>query len=768
MTVLRSIVRRLCPSFILPSSSSSSPSSSVHLPTDDHGGESGKGGNDGKREDADNEEDIIKEEEKDDSNDEENNDLLTGPRPSFTNTRQVMLSSRSSFLHLPSISPVSPKHTKKNKKLSLSPTYTIPSSLQRPSTAPSTPTTSSPRLLRSLSRFNVAGPSTPSLPLPRLSFSNSPNSKAGHGRYTATAMREEDDNITPPLSFCSKEVAEDPFARVCPSPEFSRPSTSSRSYSASAATSPTTSRTPSARRRASSKSPMLSGQLGKSAPRPSTAPGLASYSSSSKIALSSAPSSCTAGLQIASNDYAGKVQDPFRADSIALTSSMKQGKMTRPALAPLSTTNATSSSYTFDQSYPQSLFLSSSPSSPDLVSTFSSSYSSVRSAFSDDTFTTLDTVVTSNVSNEGGIGYGAMGRMRSNANTMDMDDIAPLLEKDPITSSPVMQDGFFHTAAPALPSSLPPSNERITPSPDDKMKKDGKAKMLLGMPSLKHFPSSPIIFHETSSSSATSTPKLEKEEDETIPNEIVQRGFEAQERLRSKHSIRPAHVHSRFIEELHEDPLFALNAEDASTPHSMNTPSSVHGSGRLDLGVKGTILPACRRSFTAPPAFMSTVAASTLDPLSSDCIITDSISAHPIEEEGEEGSAAILASEVSSSSATSTTSTTTDYANSHFAFTQSSYDLVLSYGGEERTAIPLPQTSWFPEPPPFATCTLLTASDSRKDGRKTTGGTATAAAGAAGRQSQNRMGRTMIWNEVLGKARPRISEMAIGYPLKRD
>lgn len=137
-----------------------------------------------------------------------------GPRPSFAHTRHLMLSSRSSFLDLSSTRPPTMKDknnkSKKNinKKLSFSPSLYG----SRPQTAPPSTPTPSPRLLNSLSRY---GPSSPALPLPRLSFSATPPRQHGNRKQsgqlgTRNDIREREMVMTPPLSFCSKAVAEDP------------------------------------------------------------------------------------------------------------------------------------------------------------------------------------------------------------------------------------------------------------------------------------------------------------------------------------------------------------------------------------------------------------------------------------------------------------------------------------------------------------------------------------------------------------------------------
>lgn len=382
--------------------------------------------------------------------------------------------------------------------------------------------------------------------------------------------------------------------------------------------------------------------------------------------------------------------------------------------------------------------------------------------------------------------------MRSNAIAIgrkEEENNAPLLSYH---SRSIMQHGFFEDQT---SKKLPSSSTVIDTSPSSKMKKnDGKAKMLLGMPiesAMNTDHSKVKENHINDNADRRQCVKIEDEENDSIPDEVVLRGIEAQdERLKSKTSLRfnnrPAHVHSRFIEDLlHEENSLLASSPSASNGDNGNSSfvssfvthqtSAFTKDQFSDIGLrmKDATFPVCKRSFTAPAAVLrDSQGLPTLDPFSSDFKITDPIQV-PQQEEDENKITA------GNESTTDSTASLTDYANRHISFTQSTYDLVLHYGGEERTAIPLPRMSWFPEPPPFAPCTLLTSSSpklspatssflsssaplfSARRKKSSVGPSASSSASAAIIQPA----RSALWNGMFKGRNGGIEKVSIGYPL---
>lgn len=459
------------------------------------------------------------------------------------------------------------------------------------------------------------------------------------------------------------------------------------------------SRPPSSARRHASAKPSLHHLNKSSSIRPSTAPSLSFHEGS--------------GTTTPAKEFVQEVQN--RPSLAPLTLSFTP-------FSPASTVSSPSNGYVVSVSNDMISPLNMkpnlpSPTSPDLSSTFSSSFSSVRSHFSDTTCTTVDTVTTSTMSNEGpnasskGRSAPGSGRTRSNTNTMNLfNDFEASLSQQGFpnsfstfsSSSTSPRQEMFAIKQSSLDymplqSSRSPSNDR------------GKAKMLLDMP-LQRLSSIP---HQGMTEIKENNDPFQDslEEDDEIPDEVIIRGLEAQERLKT---LRPAHSASKFIEDLGDD-ILARKA-------SMDFSKAVNG---LYVGGVMKKLPSCKRSFTAPPT-----------------ILEQSSSAYP-----SNGNQRAELHDIHDAE------DVTSYANRHISFSQSTYDLNLFYeGGKYETAFPLPSMSWFPEPP-LSYHSSTSSSPLLQKGKDGQGKLLSSI-------SSIPMGN---WREI-GRARRKIKKVSIGYP----
>lgn len=301
---------------------------------------------------------------------------------------------------------------------------------------------------------------------------------------------------------------------------------------------------------------------------------------------------------------------------------------------------------------------------------------------------------------------------------------------------------------------------------------DGRAKMLLSLPhrmsSLPHCQSS--VQDATSSiSEAEST-----QQEDVIPHAVMVRGLEAQERLKC---LRPAHSASRFI----EDFLPLLPGGDKGDGTHLFQPHVSYDCKKA---------PACKRSFTAPASMghfqpSEEYASSALllrgatrpgtpMPLASYVSGTNtnaSASSSRIEglhltssfsDDGEDDKEEINEEEEENEG-----ESIADYANRIISFSQSTYDLG---DGQSRssTTIPLPQISWFPEPPlssfPNNASTSMSQMMPQKNRKnKSNLGKRPSTAPSTTMENGSKMGGWSV--NLIGRGRPKINKGVIGYPV---
>lgn len=293
--------------------------------------------------------------------------------------------------------------------------------------------------------------------------------------------------------------------------------------------------------------------------------------------------------------------------------------------------------------------------------------------------------------------------------------------------------------------------------------------------------------------SATIEKKEDPFSDEAgVPDLIVRRGLEAQERLKC---IRPAHSASRFVEDLlhnadgveqsmNQDPK-SINNEttqtvDDSTFYDHFQPKPRFTGGRSFPTTKRSVTaPAAVSSFfsttkkdrtmkndkqvnqsnscTPTPSGPSTPRCETISNVSPFDILNTVISQEDIKSEQEEEGKNSKRGKNQSNRRSSLI--ITDY-NRHINFSQ--FDLRLdNYGDEDNdrltTSIPLPQMSWFPEPTTLCSSSNLShfklkVSDNgkkKKNERPTT--------------SDGISYKKMSWN-LIGRGKGKVSKNTIGYP----
>lgn len=395
-----------------------------------------------------------------------------------------------------------------------------------------------------------------------------------------------------------------------------------------------------------------------------------------------------------------------------------------------------------------------SPSSPDL-SYFSSSFSSTRSGFTDASFSTADTVTTCTVSSESG-GKGSAGRRHNGRNQSDM----------------FVMDIFGETSSPL--STFSPAygtHKRSTTIEEDN------------------------LFAEEAG----------------VPDAIVKRGIEAQERLKY---LRPAHTASKFVEDLRrsQDSSTAGSSQLGSTAESTvnqseNTPVVVSSDAFYEhfkphLRFAGRGQPSCRRSFTAPASLASSSSfftsafgrkEQTLKHHRSgnqihSCTPTPSGPSTPQGDMHSSISPFELLNKViaqedekditgnGEESYEGNTSSSLDHFNHGISFTQSTFDLRLDYGDGIRTSIPLPQMSWFPEPPPSSSPPLHQRVSTSSFSLSNKLPFSSKNNGSIVNKKNNMMikrpatsdgidGKKLSGWSLMGRGKPKIGKSSIGYPV---
>lgn len=490
-----------------------------------------------------------------------------------------------------------------------------------------------------------------------------------------------------------------------------------------------------------------------------------------------------------------------------------------------------------------------SPSSPD-ASYFSSSFSSTRSGFTDSSFTTVETVTTCTLSSEGGGRTGSAerpqrrqkkGRDDYQLNTFDMDifGIPSRMQNTHTPASFRREESKQKESTYQQPISVANTLHSMSMPPD------GRARMLLGFENTNTSQSSEARHNTMTLSFPEEISAFGREEDDSfadegfVPDAIVKRGLEAQERLKF---LRPAHTASRFIEDLRrsQDGSEGITQNSNVTESSLTRFEKDTSSGLLDsdntfydrfrpqLRFSGHRynLPVCKRSFTSPALLSSSSSSSFFSPStlgrkedqtssnmnrkegnqSHSCTPTPSGSSTPrgdtytsispfellnrvIAQEDEREVLIAEAAGKENSTATNVGVLPNNMDHYHLVdnhgivFTQSTFDLRLHYEDNgTRTSIPLPQMSWFPEPPLKITSSssspsselLSTSSSSLSKKQPSLFSSRPNAlnkkknyirpATSDGIRAEGNRNILMNWN-IRSRGKPRIGKNSIGYPV---